>query len=184
MRHYFRNIYIAISTIIAGMTVTMRRMLNKSVTIQYPHERLPVPPRSRNQLVNIIEECSGCAQCVRACPVECITLETIKAFDGEDLGNTSDGSKKRLHVIVYDIDMAKCCFCGLCTVICPTESIVMTDRFEYSAYSRDDLVFHFSKYTSEQVAELKRRDDIRTKEKEAKKLAAQKAKEAEAAKKA
>ncbi|MFC1477478.1 NuoI/complex I 23 kDa subunit family protein [candidate division KSB1 bacterium] len=183
MKAYFRNIYIAFSTIFAGMTVTMRRMLNPSVTVQYPHQRLDIPDRARNQLVNIIDECNGCNQCVRACPVNCITLETIKAFDGEDLGTTSDGSTRRLHVTVYDIDMSKCCYCGLCTIPCPTEAVVMTDKYEYAAYNRDDLIFHFAKYTPEQVAEMKRRDDIRTKEKEAKKLAAEKAKAAAAAKK-
>jgi len=184
MARYFKNIYIAISTIIAGMTVTMRRMLSPSVTVQYPHERLEIPKGSRNKLVNIIDECNGCSQCVRACPVNCITLETVQAFEGEDLGVTSDGSKKRLHVIKYDIDMAKCCYCGLCTVPCPTQAIVMTDNYEYSSYTREGLLFHFSKYTPEQVAELKRRDEIRKKEKEAKKLAAAKAKAAAAAKKA
>jgi len=167
----------------AGMAVTMRRMLHGSVTVQYPHQKLEIPPRARNQLVNIIEECNGCNQCARACPVNCITVETIKEFDGEDLGVTSDGSKKRLHVVTYDIDMAKCCFCGLCTYPCPTESIVMTDTYEYSTYDRNDLLFHFSKYTPEEAAELRRRDAVRTKEKEAKKLAAQKAKEAAAGKK-
>ncbi|MFC1562275.1 NuoI/complex I 23 kDa subunit family protein [candidate division KSB1 bacterium] len=183
MTQYFKNIYLAIITILIGMSVTWRRMMNKSVTVQYPHERLPIPKGSRNQLVNIIEDCIGCDQCVRACPVECITMETIKAFDGEDLGETSDGSKKRLHVAVFDIDMAKCCYCGLCTFPCPTECLIMTDRYEYSSNDRFDLNFHFATYAPEQVAELRRRDEIRQKEKEAKKLAAEKAKQAAAAKK-
>lgn len=184
MKEYFRNIYLAISTILVGMSVTFRRMLQPSVTLQYPHEKMEVPKGSRNKLFNIIDECNGCSQCVRACPVNCIVLETVQAFEGEDLGETSDGSKKRLHVTRYDIDMGKCCYCGLCTYPCPTQAIVMTDEYEYSTYERDGLIFKFATYTPEQVAELKRRDEIRKKEKAAKKAAAAKAKAEAAAKKA
>ena len=31
---------------------------------------------------------------------------------------------------VFDIDMAKCCYCNLCTYPCPTECIYMTPSFE------------------------------------------------------
>ncbi len=183
MAQYFRNIYTAISTILIGMSVTWKRMFHRAVTIQYPHERMVVPKGSRNQLLNVIDECTGCKQCERACPVQCIKVETIGTFEGEDLGVTSDGSKKRLHVTVFDIDMAKCCYCGLCTVPCPTEAIVMTDKYEYGAYNRDDLLFQFATYSEDEVAELRRKNDIRVKEKEAKKLAAAKAKAAAEAKK-
>ncbi|MFC1556113.1 NuoI/complex I 23 kDa subunit family protein [candidate division KSB1 bacterium] len=184
MARYFRDIYKGIATILIGMSVTMRRFMNPSVTVQYPHEKLDIPKGSRNMLVNIIDECNGCKQCERACPVECITVETVMCFDGEDLGTASDGSKKRLHVTKYDIDLAKCCYCGLCTIPCPTEAIIMTDQYEYATYNREDLVVSYAKYLPEQIEELKRRDEIRKKEKEAAKLAKEKAKAAAEANKA
>ena len=33
----------------------------------------------------------------------------------------------------------KCILCDLCTEVCPTEAIVMTNNFELAEYSRDDL---------------------------------------------
>jgi NADH-quinone oxidoreductase subunit I len=166
------------------MYVTFKHLWTKSVTIQYPHVKMDIPKGSRNQLFNDITDCSGCSQCARACPVDCIKIETIKSFEGEELGITSDGKERRLHTVVWDLDMAKCCYCGLCTYPCPTGCLTMTDKYEYSKYNREDLNFHFTGYSPENVDDLRKRDEVRRSEKEAKKAAALKAKEAAAAKKA
>ena len=39
----------------------------------------------------------------------------------------------------YDINFEICILCDLCTEVCPTEAIVMTNNFELSVYSRDEL---------------------------------------------
>jgi NADH-quinone oxidoreductase subunit I len=67
-----------------------------------------------------------------------------------------DGTPRKIWVPKYDIDFAKCCFCGLCTTVCPTEAIKHTTDFEYSSYTREGLIFHFSAMTPEQVEEKKR----------------------------
>jgi NADH-quinone oxidoreductase subunit I len=72
----------------------------------------------------------------------------------EDVEETSTGHKKRLHVKKFDIDMAKCCYCDLCTFPCPTECIYMTPSFEDSTPDRFDLVYHFAKMPPEQAAAL------------------------------
>ena len=177
MHTYFLNIYIAVKTVLIGMSLTFRHLFTKAVTVQYPREKLDIPGRSRNLLLNKIEDCIGCDQCVRVCPVDCITMETIKVFPEDDLGVTSDGSTKRLWIPVFDIDMSKCCYCGLCTYPCPTECLIMTDEYEYATYNRESLIFKFSDLDSLQVAELREKDHIRRVEKEKKKLEAAKAKE-------
>lgn len=157
---YFKHIYQAISTILIGMGITFRHLFQKSVTIQYPEVRLQLPERERNRIFVNIDDCIGCDQCARACPVSCITIETIKAVPGDIVGKTgvtSQGKKKSLFVSNFEIDFAKCCFCQLCVFPCPTECIYMTDVFEYSTYSRDGLVYQFSDMTPEMVAEKKKK---------------------------
>lgn len=154
MRHYFRNIYIATWTVLVGMALTLRHLFTKSVTLQYPDEKWELPVGARAQLFNNIDDCIGCNACANACPVDCIYIDTIKALPGEDLGEASDGHKKRLHVVRFDIDMSKCCYCALCTYPCPTECLIMTTRYENSVYHREDLVYHYSRYTPEEVKRL------------------------------
>jgi NADH-quinone oxidoreductase subunit I len=145
MGRYFRNIYDAIATIWTGMNVTFKHLFVPAVTLQYPAERAEMPERVRNQLHNDIDDCIGCDQCVRACPVDCIYLETEKAGPGEDLGLTSKGTKKRLKVLRFDIDMSLCCYCGLCTYPCPTECLVMTPKYESSVYDRSELMYRYAR---------------------------------------
>src|SRR4030042_1461489 len=125
MVQYFKNIYLGIWTISVGMRITLRHLFTRAVTVQYPDARLPIPDRARNRLYVNIDDCIGCDQCSMACPVDCITIETIKSTPVDNLGTTSTGQKKRLWVSRFDIDIAKCCFCGLCVPPCPTACITM-----------------------------------------------------------
>jgi len=98
----------------------------------------------------------------------------------EDLGTTSTGNKKRLWIPVFNIDIAKCCYCGLCVYPCPTECIEMTDVFEFSEYNRDDLLYRFSVMTEKETQEKRTAAEEFQKEQEAKKAAALEAKKKEA----
>ncbi|MCS7053210.1 MAG: NADH-quinone oxidoreductase subunit I [Ignavibacterium sp.] len=153
MKEYFNNIFTALFTIFVGMKVTFRHLFTPSVTIQYPDVKLPLPERERNRLYVNMDDCIGCDQCARACPVNCIEIETVKAIPGEDLGKTSNGKKKALWVTKFTIDFAKCCYCQLCVFPCPTECIYMTDVYEFSEYERDKLIYNFSTLTEEERLE-------------------------------
>ncbi len=146
----------------------MKHLFVPSVTVQYPDVKLKLPERARNRLYVNIDDCIGCDQCSMACPVDCITIETIKSTPDLDLGVTSTGHKKRLHVPKFDIDIAKCCYCGLCVYPCPTECIVMTDVYEFSEFDRNNLIYNFSVMTPEEV------ETARTKAKKAEEEAAAK----------
>lgn len=152
LREYFYNIVHALYTVVVGMKITFKHLFIPSVTIQYPDVKLKLPERARNRLYVNIDDCIGCDQCSMACPVDCITIETIKATPDQDLGVTSTGNKKRLHVPRFDIDIAKCCYCGLCVPPCPTECIVMTDVYEFSEFDRKNLVYNFSRMTQAEIA--------------------------------
>jgi NADH-quinone oxidoreductase subunit I len=120
------------------------------VTIQYPQEQIPVPNNGRYRLYMETEDCIGCDQCARICPVDCIDIVKIKATDV--IGTTSDGSKKRFWLPVFDIDMAKCCYCGLCTVVCPTECLIMTKSYDFAETDRQSFIYHYGNLTPEQAA--------------------------------
>lgn len=163
-----------------GMRVTFRHLFVPAVTIQYPSVKPELPERERNRLYVNMDDCIGCDQCSRACPVSCIDIETVKSIPGDDLGTTSNGKKKALWVTKFDIDFAKCCYCELCVFPCPTDCIYMTDTYEFSEFERSDFVYDFVTLTHEEREEKKKNFQEFQAKKEAEKAAAAAKKAAEA----
>jgi len=155
MGRYFKNIWEGIITVLIGMKITLRHLFTPAVTIQYPDVKLTLPERARNRLYVNMDDCIGCDQCSMACPVDCITIKTLKSTPDIDLGLTSVGTKKRLYVTQFDIDIAKCCYCGLCVPPCPTECIKMTDVYEFSEYRRESLIYNFATMTPAEIDQAK-----------------------------
>ena len=81
---------------------------------------------------------------MRACPTDCILLETEKRAKDEPELFASDGTPIKLRTYLFDIDMTKCCYCALCTFPCPTHCLVMTKEYEYAVYDKADHVYHFA----------------------------------------
>jgi NADH-quinone oxidoreductase subunit I len=123
-------------------------------TIQYPYEMQPVPDTGRYRLHNEIDDCIVCDKCAKVCPVDCITIEPIKAV--EEIGKTSDGTPKRIYAAKFDIDMGKCCFCGLCTTVCPTECLTMTKVHDFSTFNILDHNFAFAEMSEEEIIAKKK----------------------------
>ncbi len=140
------------------------------VTLQYPHQKLPVPEVGRYQLHVEIDDCIVCDLCAKICPVNCIDIESIKAT--EAIGKTSDGSVKRLYAAKFDIDMAKCMYCALCTTVCPTECITMTSEYDRSFSILTDLNYEFSTMTKEEAEQKRMELEQQQAERQAAKLAA------------
>lgn len=172
MREYFNNIWLGLTTVFVGMNVTFKHLFKPAVTIQYPDVKLQLPERERNRLYVNMDDCIGCDQCARACPVSCISIETVKSLPTDELGKTSNGKKKALWLTKFEIDIAKCCYCQLCVFPCPTECIYMTDVFEFSEYEREKLVYSFVTLTPEEIEEKKNNFAKAEAEKTAQKAAA------------
>ncbi len=113
--------------------------LRKEVTEGYPD---PVsskmaddlPPRSRGLLFNDIDRCTGCKECEVVCPSQCIRVEDEPGAEAA-----------KIWVSVFDIDFARCTFCGLCVDGCQPGSLVHTRQYEGAAYSVSDLVASFGR---------------------------------------
>jgi len=182
MKTYFLNFWQGLFTILIGMKVTFKHLFVPAVTIQYPSVKPQMPERERNRLYVNMDDCIGCDQCARACPVNCIEIETVKSLPEEDLGKTSNGKKKALWVTKFDIDFAKCCYCQLCVFPCPTDCIYMTDVYEFSEFSRENLLYDFATLLPEErIQKRKNFEEMQAKKEAAKAEAAKKAAEAKAA---
>ena len=147
------DIWEGVRTTLIGLRVTVPYIWRRPVTLQYPHERPDLPERTRNRLYVNMDDCIGCDQCARACPVNCIDIETAKSVGEDSPGVTSNGKRKALWVTRFDIDIAKCCYCGLCTFPCPTECIKMTDVFEFAEQERNNLIYSYVTLTPAEILE-------------------------------
>jgi len=161
LRHIFQKKYRKILSITHSQYFTQAM---DTTTIQYPAQKMPVPLQGRYQLHVEIDDCIVCDLCAKICPVDCIDIISVKAT--EEIGITSDGTKKRLYPALFDIDMAKCMYCGLCTVVCPTECIIMTDEYDRSFAVMTDMLYKFSEMTEQEVEQKKKELELFQFEKE------------------
>lgn len=185
MVQYFKNIWAGLSTTLVGMSITFRHLFAKKVTIQYPVEKFPMPANTRNRLYLDMSRCDACRSCATACPVNCIDIKSVRvAPDDPDQELLFDGKKRKFWLAQYDIDFAKCCFCGLCTIACPTDAIVHTKEFEYSVKDRNSLVYKFQTLSDEEIVvkeQILTEYQAKTKAAEAAKAAEKKADESTSA---
>ena len=138
-RSYVGKIVDTCKTVFEGMAVTFSHLVRKPFTIQYP-DRMDMrvqdtlPFRYRGILEVDLEICTGCLACERACPIDCIVIDVKK-----------DPATKGMVMTRFDIDMAKCMYCGLCSEPCPTGAIHHTPEFEGADYSLESLIRRFVK---------------------------------------
>ena len=117
-----------------GLLVTLKNLTKKPFTVQYPEQRLKQHPRFRGEeFVWYEERCTGCASCAKYCPLGIIKIVT----DPSDTA-PKQGDKYRLDV--FDIEIARCMFCGLCVEACPYDALFMGSGFEQGRYSRKGMV--------------------------------------------
>ena len=134
--------------IIKSLATTFSTFRRRPVTREYPDYHREIPERSRGLPILLwdheIEEprCTGCHQCERACPVECMTVLMKDNPNHTSNGGTSD---RRKIVDKFWIDYGRCMRCDICVEVCPPqfEAISMNNTWEgieRAVHDRADLV--------------------------------------------
>ena len=148
---YIRLIGTSIGSTLKGMAITLRVFgkvnTQSGVTIQYPEMRDPIPAGSRGLLFNDVDDCISCRACANICPVDCIDIEADKKPANTEPEFTKGGVKKTSNLVRFDIDVSLCCYCGLCSSVCPTECLYHTKDYEYSTFDRDRHKMDYLHYT-------------------------------------
>ena len=100
----------------------------------YVEDRFPQHSRFRGEEFAWYEErCTGCASCAKYCPLGIIRIVTHP-------GGESVQEGENYAIDVFDIDIGRCMFCGLCVEACPYDAIHMGSGFEQGTYQRQSLV--------------------------------------------
>ena len=135
----FEGIY----NLLLGMKTTLEYLFSHAITLQYPKERWPMPERSRGVTALITDEqvkrlkCTACLICERNCPTRAIRIVPAK-----------DETGKR-YPQEFEINQGICIFCGICQEVCPFDAIKLVNKYEFSVYHKDKLI-----YKKEKLAEI------------------------------
>ena len=128
--------------IIKGLLLTMRVFVRKPFTVQYPEQRLDQHPRFRGEeFVWYEERCTGCASCAKYCPLGIIKIVTKPGDKRPEEGGLYD-------IDVFDIDIGRCMFCGLCVEACPYDALFMGSGFQEAQPHREGLVIDVERLRS------------------------------------
>lgn len=129
---------IYIPAILKGLWVTFKHLIrpDRNITIQYPEYKWKPYPNYRGaHRLNKDEQgrpkCVACEMCATACPSHCIRIEPAPA----------PWPDRERYPLKFEIDMLRCIYCGFCEEACPCEAIQLTEFYDFTGYSRKELVW-------------------------------------------
>lgn len=140
MKKALKEIVGGFNSLVTGMRITIGQFFKPTVTVHYPHETLPIPPRFRGHIELVRDPetgkavCYACKLCERACPSDCI------AVDGAKL----EGAKKK-SVTSYTLDFTKCSLCGSCVEACRDGAIRFSREYNLASVDKDEFVMDLFK---------------------------------------
>ncbi|CAN5181109.1 MAG: NADH-quinone oxidoreductase subunit I [Chloroflexia bacterium] len=118
-----------------GFAVTLKRLLRKPETIEYPDVKRDMAGRFRG-LPSLRADpetgealCVACGLCARICPTSCLEMHVVPSEEGDrELGE-------------FILRSGRCLFCGMCAQVCPVDAITMSKQYELSTQERDGLIY-------------------------------------------
>lgn len=126
--------------VVGGLGITFKNLMRKTVTVEYPEVKPPIPDFYRGQpgLVKDPdgrEKCVSCQLCEFVCPPKAITIVPGSVPENSDHTHIEKAPQE------FEIDMLRCIYCGMCEEVCPEEAIFLQDVYSLNGLSRDELKF-------------------------------------------
>lgn len=127
--------------ILGGMLITIKHLLGRTDTMQYPEQRPAISPGYRGVPTLVKdphgrEKCVSCQLCEFVCPPKAIRITPGTVPEGAGVDHVEKAPQ------AFDIDMLRCIYCGLCEEVCPEEAIFLQNQYSMSGYSRAAMVNH------------------------------------------
>lgn len=148
MKNVFADIYYGVKSLFVGMAITLREFFKPTITVQYPHQTLKIPPRFRGHIELVDDPATGkakcfvCKLCEKACPSDCITVEGIKP----------EGAKRKT-VTYYRLDFTKCSLCGSCVEACRDHAIQFSREYNLASTNKEDYIMDlFKRLEAQRIA--------------------------------
>lgn len=123
-----------------GLFIVLKYAFRRPATVRYPEEKRKLPQRSRGRhfltkWADGKERCVGCELCAIVCPSQAIYVRPAANVPGKA---HSHGER---YAEDFQINMLRCIYCGYCEEACPTGAIILSDKYELSAFTRQELIF-------------------------------------------
>jgi len=134
---------IYLPAVITGMQTTLKHLVMPKVTVQFPEERLSLPPNYRGvHRLNRDDQgrvkCVACYMCSTACPAHCIDI----------VAAPSPWPDREKYPELFVIDELRCIYCGMCEEACPCDAIELTTLYNLTGFSREEMMFDKEKLLS------------------------------------
>ncbi|MCB1143358.1 MAG: NADH-quinone oxidoreductase subunit I [Leptospiraceae bacterium] len=128
-----------------GMWITLKHFfrvafMGKAVTIDFPDKKREYSSRFRGMHSLKRDEqgrerCTSCFCCMWICPADAIHIEAASVTPEDQHLHPEDKYAK-----VFEIDLLRCIFCGLCEEACPKGAIYLDGNGEMATDNREDLI--------------------------------------------
>jgi len=101
-------------------------------TVCYPEQKKETIKGYRGFHTNLLQDCIGCANCQDICMNEAIDMVSV---DDSLVG------VKNKSACIPRIDYGRCCWCSLCTDVCPPDSLKLEDDCIFASDSSNDFLY-------------------------------------------